>query len=97
LKPSPLEREIALARLVIQRLERLSADSIYAHRASGYRGALVRCADEVENAARADQETLFRLRHLTSEGFLLLEEAARELTELHPVVEELRHLMEVQP
>ena len=88
------EREVALARLVIQRLERLSADSIFAHRASGYRGALIKCADEVERSTNEDPASLQQLHLLTRSGFNLLEDAARELSDLHPILEEIRRLME---
>ncbi|MGD0006534.1 MAG: hypothetical protein ABSE06_20165 [Anaerolineaceae bacterium] len=39
---------IASIKLLISRLEHLSADSRYAHRASGLRGSLWRCVEEME-------------------------------------------------
>jgi len=72
--------------LLVSRLERLSADSIWAHRVSGYRGALLRSIAKVnENDNSADPEgwdettELGYLGHLLAQGYVLLEKAAREL------------------
>lgn len=47
----------SLIQLLLVRLERISADSPLAHRASGVRGALMRSLDEEEaDAARSDGE-----------------------------------------
>jgi hypothetical protein len=66
--------------LLISRLERLSADSVWAHRASGLRGALLK-AIEVQEApfvsARAVDSD--RLQALVDYGFRLVENAAKEL------------------
>jgi hypothetical protein len=40
---------IKSVKLLISRLEHLSADSRYAHRASGLRGSLWRCVEEMED------------------------------------------------
>jgi len=66
------------ALLVVRRLERLSADSIWSHLACGYRGALLRSVDEIEAAPAGPIETA-RLEWLIRQGFTLLENAAREL------------------
>jgi len=66
------------ALLVVRRLERLSADSIWSHLACGYRGALLRSVDEIETAPAGPIETA-RLEWLIRQGFTLLENAAREL------------------
>jgi hypothetical protein len=83
-----LQAEIELARLLVQRLERLSADSTWAHQASGYRGALLKCIEEIENSGDR-LETRQRLFFLSCKGFELLEKAAVELTGLHPVLIEM--------
>ena len=82
-----LEAEIILsqARTAIDLLERLSADSQWAHRGSGYRGALLRAMDsirEFELTARdrqTEQVLLGRLQDLIDASFDLLEKAAMEL------------------
>jgi hypothetical protein len=66
--------------LLISRLERLSADSVWAHRASGLRGALLRVLEVWEtNPDRLYIEELVRLQDLVDYGFRLVENAAKEL------------------
>jgi hypothetical protein len=68
------------ARLLIGRLERLSADSVWAHRASGVRGALIKSIDQLEMASPQEQETAAHgLQGNLDYGFYLLENAAREM------------------
>jgi hypothetical protein len=64
-----------LARLLIFRLERLSADSYWAHQASGVRGALLRRleAGESEHAEGMSLEQLIAL------GFQILERGAEDI------------------
>lgn len=73
---SPLNR-IQAGRLLAARLERLSADSHWAHRASGLRGALLRCLDELENQPKMNPQTAARLDELVHRGELILIKAAR--------------------
>jgi hypothetical protein len=70
------------ARMVMQRLERLSADSAWAHIASGYRGALVKIIDQLEQRTdleSAPADVKARLDFLIDKGFELLANAAREI------------------
>jgi hypothetical protein len=70
---------INLTCLLAQRLERISADSLWARRASGYRGALLRALEQVERQPAAlNPSDLARLATLVERGFELLEHAARE-------------------
>ena len=62
-------------KLVLARLERISADSVWAHRASGVRGALLRMLEMLENDRPVHKSTLKRLIEL---GFFILEQSARE-------------------
>ena len=64
-------------RLLLARLERISADSVTAHRASGVRGAMMRMLEtlEVGNAV-SDAE----LKRLIDAGYGLLQRAAKEKT-----------------
>jgi hypothetical protein len=61
-----------LIRLLLDRLEHISADSVLAHKASGVRGALIRCLGN-GNSVKADN-----LRYLVEQGFSILEAAAKE-------------------
>jgi len=70
------------ARLLVQRLERLSADSLWSHRASGYRASLLKALDLIEKHQLQREERIKVLDHLDfliGKGFELLEKAAREL------------------
>jgi hypothetical protein len=69
------ERE-TLVRLVLARLERVSADSALAHRASGIRGALLRSLEEREEGHPGNPEAL----DLTlQQAFWILEQEARRI------------------
>jgi hypothetical protein len=76
---------IKQARMVVYKLERISADSIWAHRSSGQRGAILKLLDKIETSAPALDESnserqidLMRLDALVKSSYLLLEKAARE-------------------
>ncbi len=68
--------------MIAQRLERLSADSIVAHAASGHRGSLLKLIDRLESRARLEDtppEEVDLLDFLIDQGFHLLARAAREI------------------
>jgi hypothetical protein len=67
------------ARLLISRLERLSADSVWAHRASGVRGALLKSIETIEQGGASAEDEDARLEMIMQYGFYLLEKAALEL------------------
>lgn len=69
------EDPLDLPRLLLARLERINADSFWAHRASGVRGALIRLVEKAEKGRPAPRSEAKRLIEL---GFLILEQAARE-------------------
>ncbi len=75
------EDRIEVARLLTSRLERLSVDSYWAHRASGLRGSLLRCLEQIEVESAADDPAgaLRALEGLIEKGFAILERAAREI------------------
>jgi hypothetical protein len=69
------------ARLLVQRLERISVDSIWARRSSGHRGALLRWIERlegVEGQVVLLPEDKMLLNSLVDAGFRLLERAALE-------------------
>jgi hypothetical protein len=67
--------EIKLIRLLLARLERVSVDSYWAHRASGIRGALLRTLEELEKGTPPGQPNI---NELISSAFKILTRAARE-------------------
>lgn len=64
--------------LLISRLERLSADSIYAHQASGYRGALLRLLESGRTGGGSIEISESELDKLMGQAYLILHRAARE-------------------
>jgi len=84
---------IASIKLLISRLEHLSADSRYAHRASGLRGSLWRCVEEMEArshpsgncdpSSASDKSQLHcdlpQVERLMAQGYEILVAAAREI------------------
>lgn len=66
-----------LIRLLLPRLERISVDSYWAHRASGVRGALVKILEQLEAGETVDPAAL---RLNIRVGFEILREAAEEYT-----------------
>ena len=63
--------------LLLERLERIPADSIWAHQASGVRGSLLRMVQQLEDGQELEDQDMNRL---ISHGFQILESAAREKT-----------------
>ena len=61
-------------RLLVTRLERLSADSIWSHRASGIRGSLLVCLEELGDHCL--RNTSANLDYMLDQGYYVLEQAA---------------------
>ncbi len=70
---------LELAKLLSARLERLSADSTWARRASGLRGSLLKAIEVAEQSEADLAEARPHLEWLIRRGFQILENAAREL------------------
>lgn len=75
--------QLDLAALLVRRLERLSADSLWARRASGARGALLKLLEEaalgdLPPESKARKAYFDRLQQSLDWGFALLERAAKE-------------------
>lgn len=83
LSNSEKEGILEQAMLLLSRLERISADSIWAHRASGLRGGLLRVVDRIqigkkEIASDVERDWYDNLAYLIETGYRILEKAARE-------------------
>ncbi len=61
------------ARMLVERLERISADSVWAHRSSGLRGTLLRLIDQMDT-----DKDLVLLNKNMELGFDMLVEAGKE-------------------
>jgi hypothetical protein len=70
-----LQSYTQLIHMLLTRLERISADSYWAHRASGVRGALLRILEEIENDRPVPKSDMERLMEM---GFSILEIATME-------------------
>ena len=80
--------------LLVSRLERLSVDSYWAHRASGIRGSLLRCKDDftqvynsldsLDATSARKRELENQLRELMAIGYTVLENAAKEIRTADP-------------
>lgn len=66
---------LQLLRLLLTRLERVSVDSYWAHRASGIRGSLLRSLEKLELDQAVDAADLSRVM---DRGFRILERAAKQ-------------------
>jgi hypothetical protein len=62
-----------LMHMLLARLERISADSFWAHRASGARGALIKLAEQLD---AGDFIPPTEASELMEMGFIILEQAA---------------------
>ncbi len=70
---------LKLIKRLADRLEHLSVDSTYAHRASGLRGSLLRYMERIEAGGRMNREEQALLDELMEYGFQILELAAKEI------------------
>jgi hypothetical protein len=81
--PSDRSQHIEQSCRLIERLERLSADSYWAHQASGVRGALLRSVEQQSRQSETDSNqhnsNKMGLDELLLRGYFILEQAAREL------------------
>ena len=67
--------QIQILQLLLARLERVSVDSYWAHRASGVRGSLLRALERLEAGQPVSTSGL---QGILDQGFRILECAARE-------------------
>jgi len=71
-----LNQQTELLRLLAARLERLSADSRWARRASGLRGNIIKILEEVD---KGETDVGRRLEFLTDAAFDILRQAGQEI------------------
>lgn len=64
-----------LIAMLLDRLERISVDSIWAHRASGIRGSMLRAQEQIQLGKSIDSNAL---RELIATSFHILRQAAKE-------------------
>jgi len=69
------ERNIKQTRLLVIRLEHLSVDSVWAHRASGLRGSLLHIMEKYEIDGTLDHPE--KLDELMNMGYYILEQAIK--------------------
>jgi acyl-coenzyme A thioesterase PaaI-like protein len=75
-------QQIEFAHRLASRLERLSADSVWAHRASGLRGSLLRWLEANQGKPAGNPEERTQLDRLVAQALDILTQAAREIREV---------------
>jgi hypothetical protein len=68
------EKKLKQVELLVNRLDRLSSDSIWAHRASGIRGSLLEVKDQLASRNWAVSE---ELDNILDQGYFVLGQAAK--------------------
>lgn len=69
---------LEFARQLVARLERLSADSYWAHQASGVRGSLLRAISDLESTPQPSALAYHHLDELIESAYFILVKAAQE-------------------
>lgn len=75
--------DIELLRLLAERLERLSVDSLWARRASGLRGNIIKVLEEFDSGQEIEHA---RLRPLIERAFEVLRHAAQEIPDIDEIM-----------
>ena len=79
--------DIELLRLLTERLERLSVDSLWARRASGLRGNIVKVLDNIDAGQDVKSE---RISPLIQRAFEILRRAAQEIPDIDEIMKKQR-------
>ena len=69
------DESLRTLQFLLSRLERISADSAVAYRASGVRGSMLRLVEKIEDGRPVSSQDVKRL---VESAYLLLQKAARE-------------------
>jgi hypothetical protein len=80
------EKLIFDAGVLVSRLERLSADSHWAHKASGLRGSLLKLLQQFE--VNPQPEHIRSLNELIPQGQEILNQAAKEIPDIEALLRE---------
>jgi hypothetical protein len=75
-------KQILLLEMLAYRLERLSVDSLWARRASGLRGNIIKVLNEVR---QGETVPAARLTPLIDRAFVILEHAAQEIPDMDEI------------
>ena len=76
------ENDIEFLKLLAKRLERLNVDSLWARRASGTRGNIIKVLAEIDEGKEIDPN---RLPPLIARAFEVLEHAAQEIPDIDEI------------
>ena len=76
------ESDIQLLKLLAKRLERLNVDSLWARRASGLRGNIIKVLAEIDSGKEIDEN---RLPPLINRAFEVLTHAAQEIPDMDEI------------
>ena len=77
------DADIELLRMLEKRLERLSADSLWARRASGLRGNIIKVLEEIDAGQKVETA---RLNPLIERAFQVLRHAAQEIPDIEEIM-----------
>jgi len=69
------QTNLQLIRILTDRLERISADSVWAHRASGLRGSLLQILDSGQDEDPLDENVISNIENM---AHYILTQAAKE-------------------
>jgi hypothetical protein len=76
----PSSNRLVFAYQLVAKLERLSADSYWAHQASGLRGSLLRTIADFESTPQPSAEITRHLEELIESAYQILVKAAQEIS-----------------
>lgn len=68
------------AQILLSRLERISVDSVWAHKASGIRGSIIRKLNEQD--PKNPEQNLKDLEELVARGYVILIHAASKIPDI---------------
>jgi hypothetical protein len=77
--------DVELLRMMASRLERLSVDSIWARRASGLRGNMIKVLEEIDTGQEVESA---RLNPLIERAFEVLRHAAQEIPDIEEILKQ---------
>ena len=75
--------DVKLLRMLAERLERLSVDSLWARRASGLRGNIIKVLEDLDAGQEIGHE---RLSALIQNAFEILQRAAQEIPDIDEIM-----------